>query len=492
MNHAITRCPKCATSFRITQNQLKTAKGAVRCGSCLTVFQAGAHLIREANEDNNNRGAVNSASVATSPTSKAGKPQDQRAQSRSENALTGKQQKNPMREKASAVKHATAVRDAVGELKEGRTAKADQARESNQVRRQTTSGSAKAENVKYANQAKLQQANVDSDDILISDDMGGDQSHFDEVTNEVNVTGTHSALSHSLFERDPTKRAESPENVDDDSWALRLLDEQDAKLHRASKSRDANGPDDDISDVDLTGKLIYAGGDFELHDEFKEAVGIPSKSSAIENNHYDEPDDDSEVLPVFEFDEPLEDRESDASLNLFSSIEPEPVEFSYRRKRPFWRSRGLYAGLSIVCVFGLIVQIAIMRFDTLSLKEPYRAIYGVACGFIGCTLANRNDASKIRINQLMVRSHPTTANALIVDAVILNNAVFEQDFPNLILTFTDMQNKPIASRSFAPREYLNGELKGYALMPSLQPITLNFQIVDPGAKAVNYLLTIAP
>lgn len=39
----ITKCPKCDTSFRVTESQLKVAKGAVRCGACLNVFHALKH-----------------------------------------------------------------------------------------------------------------------------------------------------------------------------------------------------------------------------------------------------------------------------------------------------------------------------------------------------------------------------------------------------------------------------------------------------------------
>ena len=45
MSDMITRCPKCHTSFRITQAQLQTAKGSVRCGSCLHIFKALDHLV---------------------------------------------------------------------------------------------------------------------------------------------------------------------------------------------------------------------------------------------------------------------------------------------------------------------------------------------------------------------------------------------------------------------------------------------------------------
>lgn len=41
----ITRCPKCSTQFRVTENQLAVASGRVRCGACLTVFQGIDHLV---------------------------------------------------------------------------------------------------------------------------------------------------------------------------------------------------------------------------------------------------------------------------------------------------------------------------------------------------------------------------------------------------------------------------------------------------------------
>lgn len=43
-----TRCPKCATVFRITSEQLRARGGKVRCGSCQTVFNAFDHLEQEA------------------------------------------------------------------------------------------------------------------------------------------------------------------------------------------------------------------------------------------------------------------------------------------------------------------------------------------------------------------------------------------------------------------------------------------------------------
>ncbi|MGI9273430.1 MAG: zinc-ribbon and DUF3426 domain-containing protein, partial [Endozoicomonas sp.] len=40
----VTSCPKCNTSFHVTQIQLRAAIGSVRCGSCLHVFDALSHM----------------------------------------------------------------------------------------------------------------------------------------------------------------------------------------------------------------------------------------------------------------------------------------------------------------------------------------------------------------------------------------------------------------------------------------------------------------
>lgn len=41
----VTRCPKCATAFRVSATQLQSAQGMVRCGSCLQVFNANKHEV---------------------------------------------------------------------------------------------------------------------------------------------------------------------------------------------------------------------------------------------------------------------------------------------------------------------------------------------------------------------------------------------------------------------------------------------------------------
>jgi len=43
----ITECPNCHTRFRVAESQLQSARGKVRCGACLSVFNGVEHLVWE-------------------------------------------------------------------------------------------------------------------------------------------------------------------------------------------------------------------------------------------------------------------------------------------------------------------------------------------------------------------------------------------------------------------------------------------------------------
>lgn len=56
----VTQCPHCHTSFRVSHTQLSVARGVVRCGSCLQVFNAARQLLEQ-------RTAKETAAPATPP-----------------------------------------------------------------------------------------------------------------------------------------------------------------------------------------------------------------------------------------------------------------------------------------------------------------------------------------------------------------------------------------------------------------------------------------
>ncbi|WP_257294732.1 DUF3426 domain-containing protein [Endozoicomonas sp. YOMI1] len=169
----------------------------------------------------------------------------------------------------------------------------------------------------------------------------------------------------------------------------------------------------------------------------------------------------------------LDQRETEETIN----------EQQLRRKRTYWG----VAACSLLVL--LTLQFAWFNRNTLSLNPALRPAYAMACNLLSCTLPPMVNLNAIKSVDLVVRSHPDQDNALQVDAVIINEARHPQPFPDLKLTFTDINGRLVANRTFTPSEYLGGELAGSDEMPKAQPIRLGLEIIDPGEQAVNYQLT---
>ena len=144
--------------------------------------------------------------------------------------------------------------------------------------------------------------------------------------------------------------------------------------------------------------------------------------------------------------------------------------------------------LSLLALLVLAGQYAVFHFQELARTPQWRPYYAQACEALGCTLPLRSDPEALRGANLVVRSHPDYRNALMVDALLFNEAAWPQPFPVLELTFQDLDGDTVATRRFQPAEYLRGELAGARAMPVATPVHIGLEIVDPGARAVNYNL----
>jgi len=142
----------------------------------------------------------------------------------------------------------------------------------------------------------------------------------------------------------------------------------------------------------------------------------------------------------------------------------------------------------IILTITLLAQASWLHYEKLSQYPQAAALYKKACILLQCQLPSLSDIKKIKSYNLIVRSHPTTPRALIIDATIVNKASFDQDFPNIALYFSDINNHTIAQRLISPKEYLSNEILNWNNMPPEQPIHISLEIIDPGKEAVNYTL----
>jgi predicted Zn finger-like uncharacterized protein len=498
----VTRCPQCNTAFRVTLNQLAVADGQVRCGSCLAVFKAVDH------------DAKNDAGSNTTSTQ----------QKKSEQAAVEKEPSITPTNTASEATFSKVVLDTAKEPSSSQPASTN----NDGLKITTREPDEKQPHPQTPQEEKV--AAADLDDVLIADD--NDNKKLDLDGDIFDLGSENSNNQTSLFDRKLNEVKEHRRESADESWAVRMLaeledEENEGRAHfitepklkpTSVKNNNVVNNNDELSDdcevktdaeqssdyshIDLdidtgdTGDTSDTNYDSDLYSDQDaignegEDLGSDSKPSAVDNIK------DAEA---FEHHRSISDEEIEHAIsspthyqddpkNYLANIEPAPVEMmdfsSPSAQRWLWRAGAIIVGLL------LLLQIAIIRFDTLSKHPSYRSLYSSACKIIGCTLPLLIDTQQIRTTNLIVRSHPLQQNALIIDAILINNAKFSQEFPALQLVFSDINDQLVASRQLQPDEYLRGELAGAKQMANNQPIQLSIEIVDPGDRAVNYQLTV--
>ena len=140
----------------------------------------------------------------------------------------------------------------------------------------------------------------------------------------------------------------------------------------------------------------------------------------------------------------------------------------------------------------LIAQVTWFQFDRLSAIPELRPFYEKGCELAGCELKPLINVEAIQSRKLVVRTDPDNRSQLVVDAVIINRADFEQPFPAIALTFSNLNGDVVAQSLFTPEEYLAGEGRELEAMPTDTPVRIAINIRDPGRDAVNYNILFRP
>ena len=402
----VTQCPHCQTRFRVNHGQLNVARGVVRCGSCLQVFNAVRQLMEQ-------RAADNAAPAPELPA--ATEPEPPRAISQKQWTAQDLDLDNLDLDEELAKLERREIAHTLPVGAERRQPGTDRRQKEDAL--SASRDTVKAEEEKWA---------------------------------------------ASLFSEPPEERA------------LAVEDAPEATPPPATKQRTEPSMSFHTDDLD---------DELPLH-------------TAPQNDDTDPPFTPlTQAIEEAEPQERLQPRrkrphaESSAHDDLLQDLEDDPLHL-YAQKRPSSVGRRLvWILLVLLAAAGLAGQYIAYQFDDLARQDAYRPWFQQVCPALGCTVPSRVDIAHIKSSNLVVRSHPDFAGALVVDAIIYNRATFSQPFPLLELRFADLNGGLIASRRFKPAEYLSGELAGVSEMPSQTPIHISLDILDPGNKAVNYSLS---
>lgn len=421
-----TQCPKCRTRFRVTDEQLGIAKGKVRCGHCMNVFNAVEHQV-----------AGGGAGSAATP---------------------GKSSITP-----PATPHASRERSATGFT-----------------------------------------SDIIEDDFIFADNPEEDAEEGPYAGTK--LTFSDEELSDSFRGVDPQDLTslDGPDSEDltkdvDESWAEAILNEDSAPAKAPAEPG--------IEKIEEKAKPEQKAEQKPEPEPQQEPSAVPEESNAgIPSKPPLEQTDatgfyvDEQPDPAFESfanehggeaeNERHQGNEPFTARAPFDDLRHDPV--SVGGKDRSWLRTLVWSLIVLGLVGVLVAQVTWFQFDRLSVIPELRPFYEKGCELAGCELKPLINVETIKSRKLVVRTNPENRSQLVVDAVIINQADFQQPFPAIALTFSNLNGDVVAQSVFTPSEYLAGEAEELEIMPVETPVRIAISIRDPGRDAVNYNISFQP
>ncbi|MCO8170975.1 DUF3426 domain-containing protein [Pseudomonas sp. 21LCFQ02] len=452
----VTQCPHCQTSFKVNHAQLSVARGVVRCGSCLQVFNAAKQLLEQSHQQ---RTAL---APLPAPAEPAALPEPE--------AVTEPAPQAPLEPAPLAAEPPAAVPVVAEPVPPAINA---------------------APGEDYWHVSEL-----DLDSLDLDEELARLEQREIQLAESVATVDARAPQANLSARRDaaPGEAGEWIASLANDD--VEQLPEVHAEVIRAREPEpEPDEPDHPIvepaaahetrTEPSLSLNSIAdedKGPDFTALELRKQPPGHSARLSALDDEDEPAPDDDDHDHDPRGRSEPaLRDKP-------LVDLTDDPLQLDWQRPKPRWGRRLLWITLITLALSGLAGQYIWYHFDHLARQDQYRPWFQQLCPQLGCKVPSKVDINQLKSSNLVVRSHPEFQGALVVDAIIYNRASFSQPFPLLELRFADTSGQLIASRRFKPGEYLSGEMAGKEEMPPQTPIHIALDILDPGAKAVNYSL----
>lgn len=165
---------------------------------------------------------------------------------------------------------------------------------------------------------------------------------------------------------------------------------------------------------------------------------------------------------------------------------PGTPEKASASRRAGWLSTLLWS-FGILALLALLAgQYVLVIRDQLAQTPALRPWLQQLCRIRGCTLPPLRALNRIELLSRNVFTHPNIPHALMLTATIDNTAPFAQPYPQLEISFSDLQGKVVAIGRFKPAQYLPSNVNPAAPMPPNTPVAISVAFKDPGPQAISY------
>jgi len=524
-----TECPGCQTYFKITPNQLKAAGGKVRCGNCDEVFSALDGLVDVVPEE-----AVNRANSSSIETNSEEHNSETGVQSVIESQLTSGEgndvstaaDKEPQEETVKDLPQSEALNtEALNNEVESISGLID-----------TQPGDAEDKSLSFADVEIPGMNNAVEDDVelalesaLVSesnienlgDAASSEVTESQTVADQEGINQDIDAALDGLFdgntEIEPASNTElaksKPSSISELSAISELDELQDLDFgDLGEKDNLSNGSA--ISSSAKLGDVLSEAPEFQSEaqskaaskpieetsslSEFERELGGVSatnspngKSKALDESNFDLGDSflDSEAVESKATDSKKFEAAEDSEAYSGDSFILEELD-EKKTKSSGTVAKVAWVSVILILLTILLGEFAYLKRQDLAMYPEIKPVIEKLCSGLNkitpCDISAPKNVSEIELVERNVVSHPNAKNALLITSTIVNNAKFDQAFPELVLTFSDINQKIIAKRNFSPSEYLSKDVDVEQGMKKTVPIKLMLEIVDPGEEAVNF------
>lgn len=479
-----TRCPKCSTCFRVTDRHLAIAKGKVRCGKCQLVFNATENAIDDLPTNPTSSQTINTPRPSVAPTAKTEIKKivtSAPTQAGKVAAITPTKNKIEKPTQAADVKKekATAVpspKVAPPLYKANATMVADDL--NNEFKDIDL------------DRPSVKKNSIDDDDDFFDNNFDLDAAidelteHADEITYDHDITDRKETTS--TIETEPS----SPEEKQGDN--VFTTDAYDA-TNAASVADILNEMEGQLTlDIPEPDKEIIKEK-YNADDEIEDIT--PEKEEELFDDFDTDIFEDSNIEEDIIIEETSLDKDKEAKIGVHSDDYEVPLQLRDDIESLQASSgRRLYPALKFTFVIFLLAlsftQLAYFRsHELVSIIPSSRPFLEQVCENIGCQYSGPSDTKQIQLQSRDVRLHPKEKKALLISAVMINNAYFAQPYPDIHIRLSDISGNIVAERIFNAKTYMGKHNNPFLLMRSKTPVHINFEVVDPGKDAINFEFT---
>lgn len=532
----ITRCNRCGAKFEISVNLVRSSDPTVRCGECLSVFDASEHLIPDDSIHNyvtepapNRRRTDKRREVAGSVVNRAP------VVSHATDTATAESMAHITADDLENASTLAFEHGALDSEETGVPAAADRARPVSTTRvndgfyspdldiNQFESSPSDQQFKSPHHQPPSDRQSVKHDPMIdLGESLDNTSLEFERTLALENFTDAespqYSADSTTPPSADVTRspdisefsqpivndfRPEPRTNITYDE-TVRFEQTDDFSAQSFAESRQA-GVDDhaernpERSTSEYTDTTINTGRDYpllsddfldqnatvnEAQDAFSQSQNQP-ESLYSDDRQYSSANSDQRNSDVDELEEDLRERRVDQDsareLRRYVSSRGGAVypEGSARNRQG---TRSSILPVLLMCVaLGGVLYLARNVIATMNLPEP---VVSAFCAVTGCELPAKKDIEQLELVRHQMFSHKTLDDVLVFSVDLVNRARFPQPYPVLVVTMANGTGESVAFRKFEPAEYLEDD-PALKTLPAGEPVRIKFEIVDPGPQALS-------